>query len=98
MICSQKRLCICMYYNNVTSKLKVSPSLTLVAHAQRGIILIGLCVGRSVGQFVCLSHVFSLTVAVVDAKRGCVGRYNGRAAQQESGTASSKKSIFTVGA
>ena len=30
-------------------------------------------------------HVFSLTVAAVDAKRGYVGMCNGRSAQQESG-------------
>ena len=35
-------------------------------------------VGRSVRLLVC-PHVFSRTVAVVDTKRGYVGRYNGRA-------------------
>ena len=43
-------------------------------------------------------HVFSLTVAAVDAKRGYVGMCNGRSAQQESGAALSKNSMFTVGA
>ena len=56
-------------------------------------------VGRSVGQSVCLSvspHVLSLTVAAVDAKRGYVGMCNGRSAQQESGAALSKNSMFTA--
>ena len=39
------------------------------------------CVCRSV-----CPHVFSLTVAAVDTKRGYVGMCNGRSAQQESGT------------
>ena len=43
-------------------------------------------------------HVFSLTVAAVDAKRGYVGMCNGRSAQQESGAALSKNSMFTAGA
>ena len=43
-------------------------------------------------------HVFSLTVAAVDAKRGYVGICNGRSAQQESGAALSKNSMFTAGA
>ena len=43
-------------------------------------------------------HVFSLTVATVDAKRGYVGMCNGRSAQQESGAALSKNSMFTAGA
>ena len=38
-------------------------------------------------------HVFSLTVAAVDAKRGYVGMCNGRSAQQESGAALSRNSI-----
>ena len=42
-------------------------------------------------------HVFSLTVAAVDAKRGYVGMCNGRSAQQESGAALSKNSMFTAG-
>ena len=52
--------------------------------------------GRSVGLSVC-RHVFSRTVAVVDTKRGYVGRYNGCAAQQEAGADSSKNGIFTWG-
>ena len=45
-------------------------------------------VGRSVGWLICWfvsPHVFSLTVATVDVKRGYVGMCNGRSAQQESG-------------
>ena len=52
--------------------------LTLAAHAQRRVIV----VGWSVGWFVS-PHVFSRTVAAVDTKRGYVGMYNGRSAQQE---------------
>ena len=44
------------------------------------------------------SHVFSRTVAAVDTKRGYVGMCNGRSAQQESGAALSKNSMFTAGA
>ena len=51
--------------------------------------------GRFVG--LCL-HVFSRTVAAVDTKRGYVGMCNGRSAQQESGAALSKNSMFTAGA
>ena len=54
-------------------------------------------VGRSVGVCIC-SHVFSRTVAAVDTKRGYVGMCNGRSAQQESGVALSKDSMFTAGA
>ena len=43
-------------------------------------------------------HVFSLTVAAVDAKHGYVGMSNGRSAQQESGAALSKNSMVTAGA
>ena len=45
-------------------------------------------------------HVFSLTVAAVDAKRGYVGMCNGRSAQQESGAALSdqEQHMFTAGA
>ena len=43
-------------------------------------------------------HVFSRTVAAVDTKRGYVGMCNGRSAQQESGAALSKNSMFTAGA
>ena len=43
-------------------------------------------------------HVFSRTVAAVDTKRGYVGMCNGRSAQQESGEALSKNSMFTAGA
>ena len=56
---------------------------------------------RSVARFVGLSvctHVFSRTVAAVDTKRGYVGMCNGRSAQQESGAALSKNSMFTAGA
>ena len=42
-------------------------------------------------------HVFSRTVAAVDTKRGYVGMCNGRSAQQESGAALSKNSMFTAG-
>ena len=42
-------------------------------------------------------QVFSLTVAAVHAKRGYVGMCNGRSAQQESGAALSKNSVFTAG-
>ena len=57
-------------------------------------LLVIIVVGRSVRLSVC-PHVFSRTMAVVDTKRGYVGRYNRRAAQQESGAASSKHGIFT---
>ena len=69
--------------------------------------LVGRSVGRSVSRLVNLlvcdlvyPHVFSLTVATVDhgAKRGYVGMCNGRSAQQESGAALSKNSMFTAGA
>ena len=36
-------------------------------------------------------------MAAVDAKRGYVGMCNGRSAQQESGAALSKNSMFTAG-
>ena len=42
--------------------------------------------------------VFSRTVAAVDIKRGYVGVSNGRSAQQESGAALNKNSMFTAGA
>ena len=51
----------------------------------------------SVGLCIC-SHVISRTVATVDTKRGYVGMCNGRSAQQESGAALSKNSMFTAGA
>ena len=54
----------------------------------------GYC-SRSVGLCIC-SHVFSRTVAAVDTKRGYVGMCNGRSAQQESGAALSKNSMFTA--
>ena len=54
-------------------------------------------VGRSVSLCLC-SHVFSRIVAAVDTKRGYVGMCNGRSAQQESGAALSKNSMFTAGA
>ena len=58
-------------------------------HAQRRVIV----VGRSV-----CPHVFSRTVAAIDTKRGYVGICNGRSAQQESGAALSKNSMFMAGA
>ena len=48
---------------------------------------------RSLCVSVC-SHVFSRTVAAVDTKRGYVGMCNGRSAQQESGAALSKNSMW----
>ena len=36
-------------------------------------------------------------MAAVDTKRGYVGMCNGRSAQQESGAALSKNSVFTAG-
>ena len=66
---------------------------------------VGLSVGGSGGRLVNLlvcnfvsPHVFSRTVAAVDTKRGYVGMCNGRSAQQESGAALSKNSMFTAGA
>ena len=51
-----------------------------------------------VGRSVCVcSHVFSRTVAAVDTKRRYVGMCNGRSAQQESGVALSKNSMFKAG-
>ena len=68
------------------------------------VIVVCLSVGRSVGGSVCrsvcvsvCSHVFSLTVGAVDTKRGYVCMCNGRLAQQESGAALSKNSMFTAG-
>ena len=52
---------------------------------------------RSVGLCLC-SHVFSRTVAAVDTKRGYVGMCKGRSAQEESGVALSKNSMFKAGA
>ena len=60
-----------------------------------------LSVGLSLSLWVSLSvctHVFSRIVAAVDTKRGYVGMCNGRSAQQESGAALSKNSMFTAGA
>ena len=51
---------------------------------------------RLVGLCLC-SHVFSRTVAAVDTKRGYVGMCKGRSAQQESGAALSKNSMFKAG-
>ena len=51
---------------------------------------------RSVRLCLC-SHVFSRTVAAVDTKRGYVGMCKGRSAQQESGAALSKNSMFKAG-
>ena len=51
---------------------------------------------RSVGLCLC-SHVFSRTVAAVDTKCGYVGMCKGRSAQQESGAALSKNSMFKAG-
>ena len=58
---------------------------------------VGRSVGRSVVRFVSFSvcsHVFSRTVDAVDTKRGYVGMCNGRSAQQESGVALSKNSMW----
>ena len=62
-------------------------------------------VGRSVGWLICWfvggfvsPHVLSQTVAAVDTERGYVGMCNRRSAQQESGAALSKNSMFTAGA
>ena len=64
--------------------------------------IVGLCVYMCIYS-ICVSiymyvsfcqHVFSRTAAVVDTKRGYVGMCNGRLAQQESGVALSKNSIF----
>ena len=60
----------------------------------------GYC-SRSVCRSVCVplslcTHVFSRIVAAVDTKRGYVGICNGRSAQQESGAALSKNSMFTA--
>ena len=59
------------------------------AHAQRRVIVVGRSVGRSVGRFV-------RTVGAVDTKRRYVGLCNGRSAQQESGAALSKNSMFAA--
>ena len=67
----------------------------LKSHAR--VIVVGLF--WSVCRLVCWSvcpEVFSRTVAVVDTKRGYVGMCDGRSAQQESGAASSKNSMFTA--
>ena len=67
------------------------PFLSIInrrTHAQRRVIV----VGRSV-----CPHVFSRTMAAVDTKRGYVGMFNGRSAQQESRVALSKNSMFTAG-
>ena len=56
----------CMYI-----RVCMTQSLTLAAHAQRRVIVVGLCVGLSFSPSVC-PHVFSRTVAVVDTKRGYV--------------------------
>ena len=69
-------------------------------HAQRRVIVVGLCVSRSIGRSICVfvcPHIFSRTVAVVDTKRGHVGMCNRRSAKQESGAALSKNSAFTGG-
>ena len=51
-----------------------------------------------VGRSVCVSvPTFSRTVAAVDTKRGNVGMCKGRSAQQESGAALSKNSMFKAG-
>ena len=55
-----------------------------------------MCVCVCVCVCIC-SHVFSQTVAAVDTKRGYVGMCNGRSAQQESGAALSKNSMFKAG-
>ena len=60
--------------------LATTPTKLVRACATKRVIVIGLCVSRSVGECVC-PHVFSRTVAVVDTKRGYVGMCNGRSAQ-----------------
>ena len=57
----------------------------------------GYC-SRSVGCGFVSPYVFSRNVAAVATKRGYVGMCNGHSAQQESGAALSKNSMFTVGA
>ena len=69
--------------------------LTLAAHAQRRVIVVGRF-NLSLSFSVC-PHFFSRTVVAVDTKRGYVGMCNGRSAQQESGAALSKDSMFTAG-
>ena len=68
--------------------------LTPTAHAQRRVVGLRDC--RSVRLSVC-RNVFSRTVAMVGTKRGYVGMCNGCSAQQESGAALSKNSVFTEG-
>ena len=67
------------------------PLLTL-ARASAATGYFSWSVGRSIGWSV-YPHFFSRTVAVVDTKRGYV-----QLAQQESGAALSKNSMFTTGA
>ena len=79
---------------DTSPKGKTTSLLTLArACAAKGYCSRSVC--RSVGLCLC-SHVFSRTVAAVDTKRGYV--FNGRSAQQESGAALSKNSMFTAGA
>ena len=59
---------------------------------QRSVSVVVLCVSL----LDCLP-VFSRTVVVVDTKHGYVSMCNEHSAQQESGAALSKKSMFTVG-
>ena len=80
-------VCVCLSVTTLVAVL-----LTLVhACAAKG------CCSQSVGLCLC-SHVFSQTVAAVYTKRGYVGVCNRRSAQQESGAALSKNSMFTAGA
>ena len=69
--------------------------LTLAAHAQRRVIVVSLCVSRSVGRYIC-PHFFSQNVAVVDTKCGYVGMCNRRSAQQESGAMLSKEEAINL--
>ena len=71
-----------VYPDLATTPTKICSILLILvrACATKRVIVIGLCVSRSVGECVC-PHVFSRTVAVVDTKRGYVGMCNGRSAQ-----------------
>ena len=53
--------------------------LTLAAHAQRRVIVVGRSAGRSVCRSAICPHVFSRTVAAVDTKRGYICGYVQRA-------------------
>ena len=92
------------YYNN-NILLTLARACAAKGYCSRSGRSVGRSVGPSIGRLVNLlvcdfvsPHVFSLIVAAVDAKRGHVGMCNGRSAQQESGAALSKNSMFTAGA